>query len=682
VHQWRGAEIAIRSPAMQVATAVVEPDRPAVDTHGSPARDRRCRPEVGGVVRSSRCGLQFDPRTPFEAWSAVGARIAGHAKATSWWLGDWVAFGERRYGQRYRLAIQATGLDYQTLRNYAVVARRFELSRRRDTLSLQHHAEVCALPDHLQDKWLGLAEINRWSKQELRRRVRQAASGETSAGVCLVRVSVDPERQQRWREAASTPPPHSNRVCRLTSRSRLRLVGSPRALVSFRSVDKPIDVGLQDPVAIQSVLNRIADAIDPEALGVEIGDLVIRDIPELAARADEDLRRSARSAGVTSLLDVWEGVRAGASLEGIAPPRSALAFAYELVHRGVDLGALLRAWRLGHALVEDTWERAANELEPDPELRWRALANAFRFFFAYVDAVSVQLTHAYDEERARWIRGSAAVRSEMVHALLAGELVPAAKASAALGYDVTHRHIGFILWADPALPNPGDAGALEGAAAAVGHALADGPCMLVPIGNWVVWGWMTADAADPPRAKRLPLPDGARAALGDPADGLDGFIRTHQEAAAARRMASLLGRRAGIAVRYRSVALLALLSADPLAATRFVETELGELAAANDSMARLRATLQVYLEENVSPLRTSRRLHISKNTVVYRVTKAEEILGHGLLERRQELEAALRLFGVLEGLRDSLHADADWPLTPNVATPVDSTRRSSSRPRQ
>lgn len=452
--------------------------------------------------------------------------------------------------------------------------------------------------------------------------------------------------------------------------------------MSSRSVDTSRYVELGDPETIQAVLNCIAGAIDPEALGVEIGDLAIREIPELAERADADLRRSARTAGVTSLLDVWEGVRTGASPDEIAPPRDAIGFAYELVHRGVDLGALLRAWRLGHDLVEDAWERAANDLELDPELRWRALAKAFRFFFAYVDAVCVQLTHAYLEERARWVRGSAAVRSEMAHALLAGERIPVAKASAALGYDVAPRHIGFIVWADLQAPDPGGAGTLEGVAAAVGHALGDGPCMLVPIGNWVAWGWVTANtAADPPRTKRLPLPEGTRTAVGDPADGLDGFIRTHQEAAAARRVASLLGRRAGASVRYRNVALLALLSADALAATRFVESELGELAGDDDSMARLRATLQVYLEENVSPVRASRRLHVNKNTVVYRVTKAEEILGHGLLERRQELEAALRLCAVLDGLRDSPDAVGNWSLSPIAAAPVEPMRHPTHRPR-
>jgi hypothetical protein len=67
------------------------------------------------------------------------------SSTTRRWLGDWLIFGRYKYGTRYRQAIGATGLDYQTLRNYAVVARRFEPSRRRSTLRAQHHAEVSAL---------------------------------------------------------------------------------------------------------------------------------------------------------------------------------------------------------------------------------------------------------------------------------------------------------------------------------------------------------------------------------------------------------------------------------------------------------------------------------------------------------------------------------------------------------
>ena len=122
----------------------------------------------------SPVGIRFDPVLPFEQWQQIGLRLALHASASTWWLGDWLAYGQYKYGRRYRNAISATGLDYQTLRNYASVARRFELSRRRDKLSFQHHAEVCALPRSEQDAWLDRAEQNHWARNELRRQLRLA----------------------------------------------------------------------------------------------------------------------------------------------------------------------------------------------------------------------------------------------------------------------------------------------------------------------------------------------------------------------------------------------------------------------------------------------------------------------------------------------------------------------------
>ncbi len=88
---------------------------------------------------------------PFEAWLAVGTQLAAVAASSAWCLGDWLAYGQAAYAGRYQEAIEQTGLEYQTLRNYAWVAGRFELSRRRDTLSFGHHAEVAALPEPEQD---------------------------------------------------------------------------------------------------------------------------------------------------------------------------------------------------------------------------------------------------------------------------------------------------------------------------------------------------------------------------------------------------------------------------------------------------------------------------------------------------------------------------------------------------
>jgi hypothetical protein len=153
------------------------------------------------AVAASRSGLQIDPRMPFESWQALGAQIAVRAEGSTWWLGDWLVFGKRQYGERYKAAIAVTGLGYQTLRNYAVVATRFELSRRRDNLSFQHHAEVSALPDEEQQRWLDLAANHAWSKRELRARVREStAPGRRAKSV--VRIAVAPDREQRWRDAA------------------------------------------------------------------------------------------------------------------------------------------------------------------------------------------------------------------------------------------------------------------------------------------------------------------------------------------------------------------------------------------------------------------------------------------------------------------------------------------------
>jgi hypothetical protein len=148
--------------------------------------------------------MRFDPLMPIDRWKAVGARLAAYSDAASWWLGDWLAFGQAKYGRRYKEGIALTGLEYQTLRNYATVARRFDVSRRRDNLSFQHHAEVCSLSDDDQERWLDLADRRGWSKTELRRRVRADAPelGTPTGSSTVVRLALEPQREQMWRNAA------------------------------------------------------------------------------------------------------------------------------------------------------------------------------------------------------------------------------------------------------------------------------------------------------------------------------------------------------------------------------------------------------------------------------------------------------------------------------------------------
>ncbi len=156
-------------------------------------------------ARATFTGVRFDPLLPFDRWTEFGVKIARYANGSPWWLGDWLVFGREKYGRRYKDAIAVTGLDYQTLRNYAVVARRFSMSRRRDNVSFQHHAEVCTLCDEQQDHWLGLAARNRWSRNELRRELRKAtAAADAGHQQCAaLRITCERENLERWRQAAA-----------------------------------------------------------------------------------------------------------------------------------------------------------------------------------------------------------------------------------------------------------------------------------------------------------------------------------------------------------------------------------------------------------------------------------------------------------------------------------------------
>ncbi|HXT90009.1 MAG TPA: LmbU family transcriptional regulator, partial [Trebonia sp.] len=111
------------------------------------------RPQLGNSVIPRSSGLIFTHKVTFQTWELIGEQLFSLADSTTWWIADWLAYGETSFHDRYRDAIRWTSLKYQTLRNYAWIARRFDMSRRHDKLSFGHHAEVAALDQPEQDYW-------------------------------------------------------------------------------------------------------------------------------------------------------------------------------------------------------------------------------------------------------------------------------------------------------------------------------------------------------------------------------------------------------------------------------------------------------------------------------------------------------------------------------------------------
>ncbi len=132
---------------------------------------------AAGRITLPMTGIAFPRKFSFDRWLAIGRQLALVTSTSAWCLGDWLTYGEAKYTGRYREAIEKTSLNYKTLRNYAWVARRFELGRRREALSFGHHAEVASLPETEQDFWLSKAEREGWSRNRLRRELHASLSG-------------------------------------------------------------------------------------------------------------------------------------------------------------------------------------------------------------------------------------------------------------------------------------------------------------------------------------------------------------------------------------------------------------------------------------------------------------------------------------------------------------------------
>ncbi len=120
-------------------------------------------------------------------WTATGRRLGAIGRCGQWGLGDWIRYGNAKFGERYSRAARITGYDVQTLMNMVYVASRFTTSRRRENLSWSHHETLASLDPSAQDHWLDRAVAERLSISDLRlelrdwrRRSSQSADGECS----------------------------------------------------------------------------------------------------------------------------------------------------------------------------------------------------------------------------------------------------------------------------------------------------------------------------------------------------------------------------------------------------------------------------------------------------------------------------------------------------------------------
>jgi hypothetical protein len=124
-------------------------------------------------VQLTKTGLTFSRAISIDEWADFGQQLKKIEGTLQWWIGDWLNYGEKTYGENYTEALAITGYDYQYLRDMKYVSQAVELSLRNDNLSWTHHRAVAALEPEQQAEMLTRAHTNNLSVRELRDMVKR-----------------------------------------------------------------------------------------------------------------------------------------------------------------------------------------------------------------------------------------------------------------------------------------------------------------------------------------------------------------------------------------------------------------------------------------------------------------------------------------------------------------------------
>jgi len=387
----------------------------------------------------------------------------------------------------------------------------------------------------------------------------------------------------------------------------------------------------------------LADATDVVALVLED---IAATLPDLAhdPRVRELLVATVQDTVVAGLTVF----RTRSPSLGVSAPPAGLELARRLAQRGVPISIVLRAYRLGQAAFQqELISRIAARSTSAAEVA-AAARDLSSVAFSVIDSISEEVVAAYQAERDDWLRQRNAARLARVTSLLSTRATAVEDLETALGYDLAVWHVGAVFWCEPAVDEPLRLGALERQVSRVAAALgcSRGP-LVVAADASTLWVWFPTSAAPVETITAAVAEADTYAAVGDPASGLEGFRRTHQQA----RQGQTIAVAADSASRLRVTAPsllgpLALLAFDPSDAAAWVQSVLGELADDDDAHARLRETIWAYLSSGSSL--AAAELHLHKNTIQYRIRKAEEARGRPLHDGRVDVEVALlacRLLG-------------------------------------
>ena len=406
-----------------------------------------------------------------------------------------------------------------------------------------------------------------------------------------------------------------------------------------------MDVGVP---TISGLLPSVAAAVNVRVVEVsrDMREQLVLTIPEL--RGDDvvvNLLAASVEANVATLVHVLEH---GIVPESVDAPAAAVEYARRLAQRDVPLHALVRAYRVGHGrFLATCLDELARQIE-DVGLAVEVTRRLLELSFRYIDRVSERVIVVYQEQRDRWLLTQTAARAGRVRHLLDDGDAAVDAAEESIGYRLHQRHLGLVAWIPEQTSGGEGLARLDRLTAAIVESLG---CrrrpLFVPCDQAVAWSWLPLDAGSDVSWEALrtlveELDRTARVAAGEVASGLEGFRQTHRQALRAQDVA-VVARPGQRVTLFADVAPVALMLADVAATRGWVRQALGRLSVDDARAAALRTTLRIFLATGSSYTATAERLRVHKNTVQYRVRRAEEAIGGPVHGRESDVQLALRV---------------------------------------
>lgn len=424
---------------------------------------------------------------------------------------------------------------------------------------------------------------------------------------------------------------------------------TPVARFPLRAEDGPADSPKDLDRRVAEVISHITSAAYAQ-LAERAGEIVERLVTEIEGFGGDQPILDQLDAGATHNFSISMAIlRHDVEIREVGPSEPAIEIARLLARRDIPITALEHAYRLYQETVVRWCLQELAVRSHNAAVTARAALEITTLVSAHVNLIAQQLLSTYESERDAWRLRRTASRTARIGDVLAGRAVDIGPTEDILGYHFDQQHLGIIMWTDTTGNTEDELAHFEAAALAIrdGLGLKARPLFEARDAH-MARAWI-------PLGDENTLHEGKLAALqsrwtgpvivsvGNVRSGIVGFARTYEEANSVRLVVQASDSSSFGVVCAHELGAVTLLCSDMSAARSWVLDVLGPLAADDNAAAQLRDTLREFFRTGSSYAATANALHMHKNSVIYRIRKIEDQLGHPVREQRLDLENALHI---------------------------------------